>query len=107
MNLAKITNKSTIGRLNTVEVCSSVRKIPKAINALLHWYRIFQQERLQWGTHESIWGTAIPKHNVKESIYEGCLGYGCMAVKEISQLKEGSSANKVCMRSENKNVPMG
>lgn len=93
--------------MNTVEVCSSAWKIPKASNALLHWYQIFQQERLQLGTHESIWATVIPKPNVTESIYEGCLRCGCMAVKEISQLKEGSSANKVCMRSENKNTSMG
>lgn len=96
----KITNMSTVERLNTVEVCSSVWKIPKVSNALLHWYQIFQQERLQWGTHESLWGTVIPEPNVTGSIYEGCWWR--------LQLREGSSAKKICMRSENKNkCPFG
>lgn len=90
----KTTNKSTVERLNTVEVCSSVWKMPKVSNALLHWHQIFQQERLLWGTHESLWGTVIPEPNVT---FMRDAGGGC-----------SSSAKKICMRSENKNkCPFG
>lgn len=62
VNLAK--NHQKILSVHTAEVCSSAWKIPKARNAFLDWYLIFQQDKSQWGPYESTWATVIPKPNL-------------------------------------------